>query len=190
MKMTENEEKFSVAALAVFKRYGARKATMADIAAEAGVSKPTLYATFKNKDAALGGAIRIAKGAALRAVLNEWEDKTSLSERLDTFFERLVLAGFDMLHASPDAAAFENALGDASLAAIDATRSAEIEAMATVLEGSERLKLLGTDARSFADFIVTSAMNAKRMAKTRVELEQYLGHLKISAMDAVDPSDT
>ena len=64
--MTESEQNFARAALEVFKRYGVRKATMEEIAQEAGVSKPTLYATFKNKDAALGASILLAKGAALK----------------------------------------------------------------------------------------------------------------------------
>lgn len=189
MEIPEVEKKFAVAALAVFKRFGVRKATMEEIAAEARVSKPTLYATFRNKDAALGGAIRFAKDAALKEVTDAWAD-TQLSECLDIFMDRLVLRGFDMLHGSPDAEAFDNAVGDFSLSAIKTTRNAEVEAMATVFRGTEKLEAIGIDAESFAEFVVNSAMNAKRLAQTRSELEKYLETLKkvvlaILATDAV-----
>ena len=181
MEMSEAEKKFSVAALTVFKRFGVRKTTMEEIAAEAGVSKPTLYATFKNKDAALGGAIRFAKGVALQGVTDDWA-QVPLSEQLDIFMERLVLAGFDMLHNSPDADAFDTAVGEFSLAAIHATRSAEVEAMATIFQGTDRLTSIGTDADSFAEFVVDTAMNAKRISRSRPELEKHLRMLKLTVL--------
>ena len=187
MEMNETEKKFAMAALAVFKRFGVRKATMEEIAAEAGVSKPTLYATFRNKDAALGGAVRHAKGEALKGVTTAWIGK-SLSDKLDIFMDRLVLAGFDMLHDAPDPAAFENAVGAFSQAAIDDTRAAEVSAVATLFTSSENLQRLGSDAETFAEFVVGSAMNAKRLARTREELEKHLDTLKVTVAEIV--SDT
>jgi len=178
MEMNETEKKFAAAALAVFKRYGVRKATMEEIASEAGVSKPTLYATFRNKDAALGGAIQLAKGTAIQAVIHAWENANTLSEKLDVFFDELVLAGFDMLHNSPDASSFDTAVGDASLSAITETREAEIDAMQCVVNAPDELAANGLEVQPFASFIVTSAMNAKRNAQSRTELEQYLSVLK------------
>ncbi|MEL7179508.1 MAG: helix-turn-helix domain-containing protein [Pseudomonadota bacterium] len=185
MEMNGPEKKFAVAALAVFKRFGVRKATMEEIAAEAGVSKPTLYATFRNKDAALGGAIRYAKGEALRALTVDWAGM-SLPDKLDMFKDRLVLAGFDMLHAAPDPAAFENAVGEHSQAAIDDTRAAEVAAVAELFASARDLKGLGTDAHGLAEFIVSSAMNAKRQAQNRDELESYLKVLKAMSLKAIE----
>lgn len=182
MEMSETERKFASAALAVFKRFGVRKATMEEIAREAGVSKPTLYGTFGNKDAALGGAIRLAKGTAIQTVVDAWENVDTLPDKLDIFFHRLVLDGFDTLHNSPDASAFDTALGDASHSAVTETREAEIDAMLTVVNASEKLAVHGLEDRSFASFIVTSAMNAKRNAQSRNDLEQYLGALKVSVL--------
>lgn len=184
--MTESEQKYARAALAVFQRFGVRKTTMEEIAAEAGVSKPTLYATFRNKDAALGGAIRLAKSAAIKSVTDEWATTPTLPGKLDVFFERLVLAGFDMLHQSPDAQAFETALGDASQSAINAMRAAEIAAVASVVAGAKDLKKMGLQPEEYAQFFVTSAMNAKRLSQSREELERYLAVLKTSAVDLLN----
>ncbi len=185
MEMRETEKKFAVAALAVFKRFGVRKATMEEIAAEAGVSKPTLYATFRNKDAALGGAIRYAKGEALRALTADWAGK-SLPEKLDMFLDRLVLAGFDMLHDAPDPETFEKAVGEHSQAAIDDTRQAEVSAVERVLAEKKGLISYTIDASSFAEFVVSSAMNAKRQAQNRGELESYLKVLKTLVLRAAE----
>lgn len=176
-EMNGTEQKFAVAALAVFKRFGVRKATMEEIAAEAGVSKPTLYATFRNKDAALGGAIRYAKGQALRALTADWAGK-SLPDQLDMFMDRLVLAGFDMLHDAPDPEAFENALGEHSQATIDDMRRAEVAAVAAVIASSQELQSFDIDPDGLAEFVVSSAMNAKRQAQSRSDLERYLDVLK------------
>ena len=181
MEMTEAEQKFARAALAVFQRYGVRKTTMEEIAVEAGVSKPTLYATFRNKDAALGGSIRLAKSAVIKSVTDEWATTSSLPERLEVFFEKLVLAGFDMLHQSPDAQAFETAVGEASQSAINAMRAAEIDAVAGIFEDVQGLETLGLSPGDFAQFVVTSAMNAKRLSQSREELQDYLAVLKTSA---------
>lgn len=184
MEMSEAEKKLAVAALAVFKRFGVRKATMEEIATEAGVSKPTLYATFRNKDAALGGAIRYAKGEALRALTTVWAGK-SLPDKLDMFMNRLVLAGFDMLHDAPDPEAFENAVGEHSQAAIDDMRRAEVTAVAASFATEEGLQSTDVDPDGLADFVVNSAMNAKRQSQSRRELERYLEILKTVSLKAL-----
>lgn len=178
MENTENEQRFAHAALAVFKRFGARKATMEEIAAEAGVSKPTLYATFRNKDAALAGAIRFSQGALLDKVREDWKSTPALGPKLDIFFEKLVIRGFDMLHGAPDASAFENAVGDASSAAIVETREAEILALAEAMKDSAGLARNGLNPESFARFTVNAAMNEKRQASQREDLIGFLETLK------------
>ncbi|MEM1363337.1 MAG: TetR family transcriptional regulator [Pseudomonadota bacterium] len=160
---------------------------MEEIAAEAGVSKPTLYATFRNKDAALGGAIRFAKRAQLLAVQKEWGRAGKLSKKLDVFFDQLVLAGFDMLHNSPDAAAFETAVGESSEEAIESTRAAEIEAVRGLFERSERLAEYNLDPQRYASFFVDSAMNAKRLTRSRSELERHLETLKAATVVLLEP---
>lgn len=180
--MTENEKKFAKAALDVFKRFGVRKATMEEIAQEAGISKPTLYATFRNKDQALAGAIRLAKEAAVADVRASWNGVETLAEKLDLLFKRLVIAGFDMLHNSPDADAFENAIGEASSQAISETRRLETNLLAEAFSACPEITSNGSSPTEYAAFVITSAMQAKRQSKSREDLLAFLKSLKLSVL--------
>lgn len=180
--MTESEERYAAAALQVFKRYGVRKATMEEIALEASVSKPTLYATFRNKDQALAATIRLAKGAAVETVRASWHGVDSLDKKLDILFERLVVAGYDMLHNSPDADAFENAIGDASSEAITETRRWEAALLAEAFSDYPAIAEQDTTPEQYAAFVIAAAMQAKRQSSSREDLLTFLKALKLSAL--------
>ena len=179
MEMTETEQRFATAAMAVFNRYGPRKTTMEDIAAEAGVSKPTLYGTFRNKDAALAAVIRLTKGGAIAAVREAWGEIDDLGEKLDRFFDLLVLAVYDILNNAPDAAAFHNTTGQASEEAIRDTTAWETALLKEAL-GPCRLK--GTTADRYASFIVTTTTHAKLHSPSREDLVALLSELKVSVL--------
>lgn len=53
--MTERKFQIKRAGLAVFARYGLRRASMQDVAREAGLSRPALYQYFRNKDDLIAG---------------------------------------------------------------------------------------------------------------------------------------
>ena len=179
MEMNETERKFATAAMAVFNRYGPRKATMEEIAAEAGVSKPTLYATFRNKDAALAAVIRLTKGAAVEAVRGAWIGIDDLGDKLDRFFDLLVVAVYDMLHSAPDASAFHSATGEASEEAIRETTAWET---ALIKDALLSCNLKGTTPDRYASFIVTTTTQAKLLSPSREELVRFLSELKLSVL--------
>ena len=183
MSLSETEQRFAHAALQVFQRFGVRKATMEEIAAEAAVSKPTLYSTFRNKDAALAGAILLAKGQSLDQVSGQWTKSDKLSEKLQSFLDIQVLAGFDLLNGSPDAAAFETAVGDTSREAIANSRQAEIEAVHELFDSEISLLRDDSSTKELAAFFVDSAMNAKRLASKRSDLHTYLEMLLTLTVD-------
>jgi AcrR family transcriptional regulator len=56
-------DKILHAALAVFARYGFKRASMEDVATEAGISRPALYQSYENK-AAIFAALAVALGQA------------------------------------------------------------------------------------------------------------------------------
>jgi len=169
----------SAAAVTVFARYGVRKATMAEIAAEAGVSKPTLYAVFASKDHALGGAILLAKGEAIERARRECAKVSELAEKISLFFQRAILDIYDLAHSAPDADAMEDALGEASEQAIARVEQMSADALAEILAPSiGPLKDRGFEPDRLAGFAIASAINLKRHAKSREELTDHLTTLK------------
>lgn len=181
--MTDTEKKYAAAALSVFARYGVRKATMTEIAEDAGVSKPTLYTVFRNKDDALAGAIRFAKGNALEAMRTDWKHLDTLPAKLDVFFQRIVVAGYDLLHAAPDADALDDGMGPASAAAVEETRRWSSEALEEVFSPSEEaIVAAGLTIGEIAEFTVSTSMNAKRLAANRDELLRNLAVLRTSVL--------
>ena len=75
------------AALEVFLKYGYRRATMADIARCAGVSRPTLYVRYPNKQAAFRGVVVRGTAELLREVEAVLESAQPLPEKLQGVFE-------------------------------------------------------------------------------------------------------
>ncbi len=180
--MSENRKKFTEAALRVFALYGVRKATMEEIAKAAEVSKPTLYAVFKSKDEALAATIMMVKSNVLGEINALWKDADTLEEKLDLLFEKLVVAGFDMLHNSPDPDAFDDSIGKFSQQAIEKTRGLETELLAGELANYSSIKNMGTTPQSYAAFCINAAMQAKRQFKSRNDLLSFLEELKYSIL--------
>src|SRR6187549_1946877 len=91
------------AALEVFLKYGYRRATMADIARGAGVSRPTLYVRYPNKQAAFRGVVVRGTAELLREVEAVLEGGQSLPEKLQGVFEIWTVRPFALAARSPAA---------------------------------------------------------------------------------------
>ena len=167
------------AAQAVFARYGVRKTTMNDIAREAGVARQTLYNAYPSKEAVLRATLRFVSDQTMAAVDAKWHLQSSLSDKLDTFFELGPLNWYDIVQNSPEAADLIdgiNAIAQDEMAEIAKQSNARFEALvhAHTPKGSQlRLK-----APEIADFIYSSSMNAKHNAANRGVLAARLTVLK------------
>ena len=91
------------AAAAAFMRYGYRRVTMGDLAKEAGISRPTLYAVFANKEE----VFRAVAGQMMERALAEIRERVAgpltLAEKLEQVFEIWVVRTYELIHQSPDA---------------------------------------------------------------------------------------
>lgn len=184
--MIDQQEKLLDAAIQTFVRFGFRKATMADIAREAGVSRPTLYASFRSKDEILGACIRGMAAASLERVQSGWQGDETLSEKIDTLFQSTVVPAFELLQSSPysdDLISGHSAAGKAAI--IEArvnTRSALMEVLAP---HEKSIQQTGQSVSQFAHFVVITAQSMKYAADSKAELDDLLASLKASVLSVV-----
>jgi len=92
------------AAKAVFARYGFKRASMADIAAEAGVSRPALYLWFRSKQDVLRSLAEQLRELALAGATAGWIEGRVFEANLEAMILGKDLDFFQLLHASPHGA--------------------------------------------------------------------------------------
>ena len=91
------------AATAAFMRYGFKRVTMADLAAAAEISRPTLYAAFPNKEAVFRGAATRILDSAISELQEKAVGTGKLKKILIDLFEVWVVKNYELIHQSPDA---------------------------------------------------------------------------------------
>ncbi len=129
-------DKILHAALAVFARYGFKRASMEDVAGEAGISRPALYQSYENK-AAIFAALAVALGqASCDAAEAAWPASLPFHEGLAAAGLALHGLSWQAIHTSPHGAelmATNSALVGDVVAAIDSRMKALVEARLTNL---------------------------------------------------------
>jgi AcrR family transcriptional regulator len=101
----ENEKQLRVleAAKTIFLRHGFRRVTMHDIAQEAGISRPTLYLVFANKEEIFKAAAQQLSAESMSAIRAGLPGIPGVEARLIFIFELWTLRPFELLSNSPDA---------------------------------------------------------------------------------------
>lgn len=180
--MTDRDHKILDAAIAVFSRYGVRKATMGDIAEQAGMSRPTLYARFANKDEIMAAAMQLISDRVVSEVVEAWRSADTLGERIDIFLECAIVRFFDQIKRMPDSGDLIIGGGDGAVSHHTAERS-KIELLTGLFEArKDALAAHGSSPAELADFFYTSASSFKFTARDGKHLDSLLVTLKRSAM--------
>ena len=90
-------------AIAVITRYGYRRSSMADIANEAGISRPAIYLHFKNKEQIVQAAMDLVAQQGLDAAENAMADCSGKNARLKAFLGAYTLFYYRLIFAGPHA---------------------------------------------------------------------------------------
>lgn len=180
------------AALAVFARYGFRRAAMADIAAQAGMSRPALYLLFRSKEDVLRSLAHALRDRALAAADAAWVEGAPFAENLAATLAAKEAVFFDALHRSPHGA--EILAADADLtAAIAADLDSRFRgiiaarAAAAAARGGVDLACVGGDEAVFADLVATAAKALAASARDEADFRGRLADLARLAAAAVRP---
>lgn len=177
--MDDREKTVIEAAIGVFVRYGVKRTTMHDIASEAGIARQTLYNLYANKDEVVRAAIRWHTNQSLAAIEAECATAATLADKLDRVFEHMVVAPFDLLHASPHADDIITGFNDAARAEILAAGERYRLAIERALAPCEtRLRSAGLGAHELSDLIQVSGFAFKHEARNRQHLLDLLASLK------------
>ena len=92
------------AAARVFFERGVGKAKFGDIAKEAGISRPTLYAAFEDKNAIMVATIHHVSEQFLETIKEQIADKVTAKDRLALFTNIAVIEPYKLIQKSEDAA--------------------------------------------------------------------------------------
>ncbi len=91
------------AASGIFLRYGFARTTMSDIAEAAGLTRPTLYQSFPDKEAVFWGVIDAMAITLFAAIREGLPAQTGLEAKLRFACEAWGVKGFELEQANPDA---------------------------------------------------------------------------------------
>ncbi|MEJ6396461.1 TetR/AcrR family transcriptional regulator [Yoonia sp. 208BN28-4] len=181
--MNARQIKILDAAQSVFVRYGVNRATMNDIAKEAGIARQTLYNAYPSKDDVLRAAVAHFDTQCQQLVLADWAKATTLGEKLDAFFAHVPLRFYDLAATWPDAPQMFEGLHAAAQQEMDAIATVWIGHFTDVVMQATTDDTMGAQrATDIAEFIYATSLNAKHNAKDRAAVETRLGILKQSVL--------
>ena len=92
------------AAIGVFLRYGYARATMGDIAQAAGLTRPTLYVTFPDKERIFAAVVEKMIADKLEEIRGGLPRRSTLETKLQFACDAWAADGYDLVQAHPDAA--------------------------------------------------------------------------------------
>ena len=180
---SETEGKILDAAIRTFLRFGARKTSMSDIAAAAGVSRQTLYDLFGGKDDLIRASTRAITDQKLSAVRRRIRDDMPLSEKLDAYFAETLIASFEALQAAGDAEDLIAGYHEAGKDEIARSHEQHMDLLEEALSPyAAALAKHGLTPRQQARFIVTVTAVQKTSAATRDEIDRLLETLKANCL--------
>lgn len=169
------QEAILAAAAQLFLRHGFRKASMDEIARASGVSKPTMYAYFADKEA-LFAAVCDHVGERMLAAANAALSGKTFADRVYGILSAKFTATFELLRQSPYAVelmetqqASARARIDDTTARIESLLLAEIDRSSRA--GEVRLQALGLGKRELVRVLMQAGYGASYGA-TSVEQQQ------------------
>jgi len=164
------------AAIGVFLRYGYARTTMGDIAQAAGLTRPTLYLTFPDKERIFTAVVEKMIDDKLTEIRKGLQRQKTLETKLRFACNAWAAEGYELVQAHPDAAD----MFDLSFKSVCAGYDQFGELLAEILDeplGRSRLELSPADAartivfamRGFKD-IATSGAEMRRLIEIHVKL--------------------
>lgn len=184
--MSAIHDKLVHAAIDTFARYGFRRATMGDIATAAGVSRPTLYARFANKDELLSAAIKTVGAQAMSELDTQWRALNRIDDVLRVYCAQVTVKQYDMIKNTPDAAELlSNLTGNGADALMTVQADYATALSARIIATTPQPK---DQADRIARYFVDAAKGLKTIARDKDTLIDQLDLLVTTTVAQIDAS--
>lgn len=178
--MTDRRKNIIEAAQAIFLRYGFARTTMADIANAAGLSRPTLYASFPDKAEIFRAVLESMVADELAALEAGLETHEGFAARMTYLSETWVLDGYDLVAANPDA----KDMFDMSFAVVRESYALFEDLLTDLISEAFADSARAGDARRLARMAVAAMKGFKDIAQDREDLREMIRSL-VGAVSAV-----
>lgn len=166
------------AALAVFMRYGYRRATMDDIAREVGISRPLLYLSFAGKEELLRAVIQVGLDDMLREIRAGMAAHDSLAAQLRHVFEIWSVRPFEVVARAPAASELVSGSYDFASDVFDKGAAQLANVVAEAIRVSvARPEALEPSADGVARIMIAAARGFKSVAKDAQEFRGLVSDL-------------
>ena len=181
--MKNRDVKIIESALQVFMRYGIRRTTMNDIAAEAGLVRQTLYTAYSSKNEVLRATIKYFSDKYWAAIEEEWKSSETLGEMLDIYFKHAIVSSFTVINASPGAGDMVDGYNDAGKAEIRKIQANKKRALAGILAPfGNGITEAGLSIDQLADFVQNASIGVRNNAHDARHLKSLLAALKATVL--------
>jgi len=159
----------------LFVHYGFQKVTFADIARELGVSRPTVYQEFANKEEILKTLLMVRHEEFLNQIDEVRAGKLSVRKKLERAIEIWVIEPFQILSTSPGLKDFQ----DGTLGFAEETINAGYQAFETKLQAIlQDHSVSGTLSNKASAHLITYAVRGfKLLAKDEKSLQRLTNDL-------------
>lgn len=186
--MDAKERKITDAAIRLFNRHGFRKVTMSDIAAEAGMSRPSLYASFANKEAIFAALMDDHAAAHAADSREQVAALTSVRDQLERLFEIWILQPFASVVDSENGA---DLLANAAVYAPAAYAALYARFEAQLREVLEPAMVQGSalSAADLAHILMMATRGLKAATRTEAEMRRLIdGLITMAVATAESPA--
>ena len=156
---------------------GKAKAKFGDIAREAGVSRPTLYAAFEDKNAIMVATIHHVADQFLEGIKREIADKLTLEDRLILFIKTAIIEPYQLIQQSEDAADILSGHNDEGRKAIRETLEIKALFLKDVLSPFITKPMEDDILLNYCRTFVLASLGLKNTVANEEELQQNLAVL-------------
>jgi len=176
--LTDKQTAILEAASKAFLTYGFRKVTIGDIAEAAGMSRPSVYLAFENKEEIFRGVVELMCQQKLEMLATGLPEKQDLEAKLAFLLQAWVIDSYEAIHASNHGNELIESTFDCARGVMEAAYNEYEKAIhAVVTPYASELKDKGLTPERFAHLFRLAAQGFKEHVCDIAELRAVVADL-------------